>query len=170
MANPAFMSIEGEVQGLLTSGAGTEDSVGTGFVDQHDDEFMVFAFDHEVFIPRDPHSGQPTGNRVHQPLTVTKNFDKCSPLLYNALTTGERLSRCELKFYRISAVGEEHFYTVVLENALIVGINATMPHVLDKSMDAYTPQERISLSYSNIVWTHVVAGTEGSDDWRIKRA
>ncbi|WP_252724590.1 type VI secretion system tube protein Hcp, partial [Acinetobacter baumannii] len=38
-------------------------------------------FNHEVIIPRDPQSGQPTGQRVHKPVVITKVFDKASPLL-----------------------------------------------------------------------------------------
>ncbi|MDV3443847.1 type VI secretion system tube protein Hcp, partial [Pseudomonas otitidis] len=37
-----------------------------------------------------PQSGQPTGQRVHKPLMITKVFDKSSPLIFNALTSGER--------------------------------------------------------------------------------
>lgn len=34
--------------------------------------------------PRDAASGLPTGKRMHKPLTITKELDKSSPMLYNA--------------------------------------------------------------------------------------
>ncbi|MDX1300698.1 Hcp family type VI secretion system effector, partial [Photobacterium sp.] len=105
MPTPAYMRIEGEKQGLITAGTFTEDSVGNIFQEGHEDEVLVEAFEHQVVLPRDPQSGQPTGQRVHKPVKITKVFDKCSPLIYNALTSGERLPKVEIKWYRTSATG-----------------------------------------------------------------
>ncbi len=80
MATPAYMSITGTKQGLITAGAFTEDSVGNTYQEGHEDQVMVQGFNHEVIIPRDPQSGQPTGQRVHKPVVITKVFDKASPL------------------------------------------------------------------------------------------
>ena len=87
MNNPVFISIKGSTQGLITEGAITPESVGNSYQDGHENEAMVKSFSHEIKIPRDPQSGQPSGQRTHQPLVVSKLFDKSSPLLYNALTT-----------------------------------------------------------------------------------
>jgi type VI secretion system secreted protein Hcp len=164
------MSIEGTNQGNITAGAFTEESVGNVYVEGHEDEFMVQAFDHSVIIPRDPQSGQPTGQRVHQPLTITKTFDKCSPLLYNALTSGEKLTKCEIKWYRTSATGtQEHYFTIALQDAIIVGMKARMPNCQDPGQAHFTHLEDVSFTYRQITWTHVAGGTEGSDDWRTPR-
>jgi hypothetical protein len=32
---------------------------------------MVQEFNHEVIIPRDPQSGQPTGQSMHKPVVIT---------------------------------------------------------------------------------------------------
>jgi hypothetical protein len=40
-------------------------------------------------------------------MTITKVFDKSSPLLYVALSTGERLTRCVLKWHRTSTSGTQ---------------------------------------------------------------
>ena len=124
--NPAYMSITGTKQGLITAGAFTEDSVGNTYQEGHEDQVMVQGFNHEVIIPRDPQSGQPTGQRVHKPVVITKVFDKASPLLLAALTSGERLTKVEIQWYRTSAAGtQEHYYTTVLEDAIIVDIRTT---------------------------------------------
>ncbi len=126
MATPAYMSITGTKQGLITAGAFTEDSVGNTYQEGHEDQVMVQGFNHEVIIPRDPQSGQPTGQRVHKPVVITKVFDKASPLLLAALTSGERLTKVEIQWYRTSAAGtQEHYYTTVLEDAIIVDIRTT---------------------------------------------
>ena len=167
MPIPAFMKIEGTNQGLITQGAFTEDSVGNIYVEGHEDEFIVQAFNHEVLIPRDPQSGQPTGQRVHQPLTVTKIFDKSSPLLYEALTSGERLKTCELSWYRTSATGSmEKYFSMNLEDAVIVSVRAVMPNCQDPSNAQFTHLEEVSFTYRKINWTHEAAGTSGADDWR----
>ena len=103
MPTPAYMSITGERQGLITASNFTEPSVGNIYQEGHENETLIQAFEHKILLPRDPQSGQPTGQRVHTPMKVTKVMDKCSPLLYRALTSGERLPKVEMKFYRTSA-------------------------------------------------------------------
>lgn len=170
MPTPAFMSIEGTNQGNITAGTFTEESVGNIYVEGHEDEILVQAFDHSVMIPRDPQSGQPTGQRVHQPLTITKVFDKCSPLLYNAMTSGERLTTCKIKWYRTSSTGtQEHYFTIELVDAIIVSIKARMPNCQDPGQAHFTHLEDVAFSYRQITWTHESGGTSGSDDWRAPR-
>jgi type VI secretion system secreted protein Hcp len=167
MPTPAYLSIEGTNQGNITAGTFTEDSVGNIYQEGHEDEILVEAFKHEVIIPRDPQSGQPTGQRVHQPLTITKVYDKSSPLLYQALTSGERLSKVALKWYRTSSTGtQEHYFTTELEDAIIVDITAHMPNCQDPGQSHFTHLEDVSFTYRKVTWTHEVAGTSAHDDWR----
>ena len=110
MAMPAYMTITGFKQGEITKAAFTADSVGNIFQEGHEDQIMVQAFSHEVIIPRDPQSGQPTGQRVHKPVKITKIFDKSSPLLMQALTTGELLPEVIIHWYRASATSTRELY------------------------------------------------------------
>jgi len=168
MPTPAYMTIQGETQGDITSGTFTEDSVGNIWQEAHQDQILVEAFDHNVTVPTDTQSGQPTGQRVHKQLIITKVFDKCSPLLYEALTRGEKLPTCEIKWFRTSAQGvQEHYFTHKLEDAIIVDIKAHMPNCQDPGTASFTHLEDISFSYRKITWTHEKCGTSGSDDWRI---
>jgi len=170
MPIPAYMSVEGVTQGMITEGALSEESVGNLYQEGHDDSFMVQAFEHNIMIPRDSQSGQPSGTRIHQPLTVTKVYDKASPLLYQALVTGESLV-CTIEWYRTSSEGtHEHYFTHELEGAAIVDMRATMPNCQDPNMAHFTHLEQVSFSYSTITWTHEVGGTEGTDDWRVSSA
>jgi type VI secretion system secreted protein Hcp len=167
MPTPAYLSIEGATQGKITEGTFTIDSVGNIYQEGHEDEILVEAFNHTVSVPTDTQSGQPTGQRVHQPLTITKVFDKSSPLLYTALTTGERLPTCEIKWYRTSAAGkQEHYFTIKLEDAIITNITARMPNCQDPEQAHFTHLEDVSFTYRKISWTHEIGATSGSDDWR----
>jgi type VI secretion system secreted protein Hcp len=167
LATPAYMSIEGTKQGLITAGAFTADSVGNTYQEGHEDQVMVQGFQHQVTIPRDPQSGQPTGQRIHKPLVITKVFDKASPLLQAALTSGERLTKVEIQWYRTSAAGtQEHYYTTTLEDAIIVDMKDYMLNCQDPSNSHFTHLEDVHFTYRKITWTHEVSGTSGSDDWR----
>lgn len=168
MNNPVFISIKGSTQGLITEGAFTPESVGNVYQDGHQNETLVKGFSHNIKIPRDPNSGQPSGQRSHQPMVVTKLFDKSSPLLYNALTKGETLTNVELKWYRTSYTGKpEHYFSVVLEDAVIVDIQASMDAELGLTVTDVAPLENVSFSYRKITWRHETASTSGEDDWRI---
>ncbi len=167
MATPAYMSVTGEKQGLITAGAFTADSVGNAYQEGHEDQVMVQAFSHQVIIPRDPQSGQPTGQRIHKALCITKVFDKASPLLLAALTTGEKMTEVIIKWYRTSASGtQEHYYTTTLEDAIIVEIKDYMHNCQDPENSHFTHLEDVHFTYRKITWTHEVCGTSGSDDWR----
>ncbi len=171
MPTPAYMTIEGETQGDITEGANSEESIGNDFQEEHADEFLVQAFEHNISVPVNPQSGQPSGQRVHKSMIVTKVFDKCSPLLYTALCTGERLPECEIKWFRTSSEGkEEHYFTTKLSDATIVSIESAMPNCQDPAHEHFTHLEKIALRYRKIEWEHEVAGTAGADDWRAKGA
>lgn len=168
MPVPAYMKIEGVTQGNITEGANSEESVGNIYQEEHADEILVQAFKHDISIPRDPQSGQPTGTRVHHPMVITKIFDKSSPLLYQALVTGERLN-VTIEWYRTSTEGtHEHYFSMALEDAVIVEITSYMPNAQDPDKAHFTHLEDVAFTYRKITWTHQVAGTEGSDDWRTR--
>ena len=167
MPTPCYIAIEGETQGLITSGACTSDSIGDSYVEGHEDEMLVQFFDHVVTVPTDPQSGQPSGQRVHKPFKFTVSLNKAVPLLYNALAAGEKMKSVELKWYRTSVEGkQENFFTTCLENASIVDIQCEMPHCQDPAFADFTQNLTVSMSYRKITWDHVNSGTSGADDWR----
>lgn len=167
MATPAYIRIEGKNQGLITKDAFTPDSVGNVYVEGHQDEILVQEIDHQITIPTDPQSGQPTGQRVHKPLIFTSALNKASPLLFQALVTGEMLMVVEIKWYRTSVDGkQEHFFTTTLEDATVVDIHTVLPHAQDSNMSQYTQLIKTSLAYRKITWKHIAGKTEAADDWR----
>lgn len=144
------MSLEGENQGNIEGSCEAEG---------REDTIVVVGLEHQVSIPLDPQSGLPTVKRVHEPLSILKYIDKASPKLYAALCTGEHLSEVVLKFYRIDRFGgEEHYYTITLEDAIIVERKRAFPNV-----------ESVSFVYSRIRWTWEIDGIEWEDDWLTPR-
>lgn len=167
MPTPAYIKIEGETQGNITQGAFTSDSVGNVFVEGHEDEILVQQIQHQVTVPTDPQSGQPAGQRVHKAFRFTSSLNKATPLMYQALASGEKLPTVEVSWYRTSSEGkQEHFFTTRLEDATIVDINTVLPHAQDEQNANYTQLIEVAMAYRKITWTHTTAGTEGSDDWR----
>ena len=122
---------------------------------------------HVVTVPTDPQSGQPSGQRIHKPFVFTCSLNKSVPLLYNALTKGEKLNNVEVKWYRTSTGGgQEHFFSTIFEDAVITDISLLMPNAQEPGNSDKTEEFKVSLNYRKIVWEHVASGTSGSDDWR----
>ncbi len=166
MPTPGYLSITGAKQGNISQGAFNSQSVGNIYQAGHEDTCLIEAMSCDVMIPRDPQSGQPTGMRVHQPSSVTKVFDKASPLLWQALCNGETL-QMHMDFFRINTTGtQEKYFTIKWTDAVLVEGKGFMPNCLDKENANYVNMETWSFTYRKIEWDHVIAGTSGSDDWR----
>jgi type VI secretion system secreted protein Hcp len=155
---PSHLSLTGKNQGKIEGSCDIKGREGT---------ILVYALDHHIEIPRDTHSGLPTGKRVHLPMTVTKEIDKSSPKLYQALTSGEQLSEVVLDFYRISPTGtEEKYFTSKLENAIIVSIEAFYPETFIPANEPYKHMEKVSFTYEKVIWTWQPDGIEAEDSWK----
>lgn len=167
MATPAYIKIEGKTQGLISAGATTAESIGNVYQEKFKDQILVQKIEHEVIIPTDPQSGQPTGERIHSPYKIVFSTNKSKPLLLSAICNGELLPKVEIEHYRpTTASGAEHYYTTVLEDAVIVKMKTEQAHAQDPNSSHLTQQVELWLSYRKITETHEVCGTEGSDDWR----
>ena len=166
MPVPAYLTLSGDNQGDMSSGATGADSVGTLSKSDHENEIQVQAFKINMMVPKDPQSGQPTGRRVHTGVTFTKVLDKSSPMIMQALATGEQIKNATFKFFRTSSSGEqEHYYTIELEEALITDVTPWFPNCLDPANGSISHMEDVSMSYKLINETHEVAGTSGADSW-----
>jgi len=149
-----YVSMEGQTQGKLKGGS----------MQPNRQSWMEgFWYEHSVVIPRDPQSGQPTGQRRHLPLTFVKPFDAASPQIFTALTRGERMRKVTVLFVRPGAERQEVVYaTIELEDAIVVDVRRfTQGNVL---------LEEVSLIYRKINITDPVNGTSGADDWRAPKA
>lgn len=163
MALNAYLSLKGQKQGNI-NGSVTQKG--------RENKIMVIAVSHEIISPRDTASGLPTGKRMHKPFVITKEVDKASPLLYNALVTNENIVAWELQFWR-PALGmagpaggtEEQYYTVKLTNANITSIDLKMLNTRDPNLAKFAEYEEIAFTYQKIEWTWVNGGITAMDDW-----
>ncbi|MCP3940164.1 MAG: Hcp family type VI secretion system effector [Desulfobacteraceae bacterium] len=159
MPMPAHLEISGEKQGKID---------GCCDMEGRENSILVYSMDHDIHIPRDPQSGLPSGKRIHGALSIVKEFDKSSPKLYQSLVTGERLSNVTLKWYRITPEGtEEHYFSHVLETAIIVEIKPYMPVAFLNENEPYRHMEKVSFTYEKIAWTWEVDGIESEDSWKV---
>lgn len=131
MSIPAYMTLEFANQGEASAGAMGEDSVGTLSKADREDQIQIIQFQHTIYAPTDTHSGQRVGPRIHQDMKILKMVDASSPLLLQALSSGDVVVNAEIEWYRINATGEEeHFFTTTIEDALITQILSYMPEIV----------------------------------------
>jgi type VI secretion system secreted protein Hcp len=162
MAMTSYLTMTGTNQGAIEG-----DCKQTG----HEKTILVYEFEHEITIPRDNLSGMPSGQRVHRPFVITKQIDSASPKLNQACCSGEVLTEVALEFYRINDRGlEELYYTIKLENAIVVDMKCYKPMTLIEETKPLHDMEKVSLSYEKIIWTYVPDGIEAEDSWMVPKA
>lgn len=162
MPMPCYLTVSGQNQGKIE---------GSTKVQGHEGKILVQAVDHTIEIPKNPQTGQPSGKRQHGAMSVTKEIDKSSPKLYQALTSGEQLTQVLLEFYRISPKGlEEKYYTAELSNAVLTHMKSWTPNALDPGNRQMGHMEDLAFSYEKIVWTYVPDGIEAEDSWLAPKA
>ena len=124
MANPVYLTLNGELQGLISSGCSSMPSIGNKAQIAHQDQIMVMSLSHGLSRAQ---------NVNHQELTITKPVDKSSPLLGKAISENECLT-CDFVFYRTNRFGiNEPYYKLKLTNARISNIGLTVPHTINDS-------------------------------------
>lgn len=102
---------------------------------------------------------------MHEAMTMTKEIDKSSPKLLQALCSGEQIKEVRLEFYRISPAGkEEKYYTIKLENAIVTNARAWIPTARSAEWSILAITD-VSFTYEKIVWTWVPDGIESEDSW-----
>ncbi len=159
MALNMYMSITGKNQGEICGGC-------TQAGDKKD-KILVYSYDQETSIPKNPHDGLPTGQRVHKPLTVTKAVDVASPKIFQALCSGEQLETVTLDFYHITPTGEEQlYYNITLEDAIIVEKHGFTPMTLLAENQDYMDMEEVKFTYSKITVTFTDGNIEATDSWK----
>ena len=162
MALNAYLTLTGETQGDIKGSvtqAGREDSI------------MVIATQHEIVSPRDAASGLPTGKRQHKPFVITKEIDKSTPLLMNALVNNENLSEVTCRYWQPSATGAEvQHYTVTLTNASIAGTKSEMLNNKYAENMQHKEREHMSFCYQKITVTWEDGGISAEDDWETPNA
>ena len=162
MALNAYLKLKGQKQG---------DIKGSVKIKGREGQISVVAVLHNIVSPRDAASGLPTGKRMHKPLVITKEIDRSSPLLMNALVNNENIPSFTLDFYQpaMQAAGglgaEKNFYRIQLVNANIASIETHMDNNTHPDLVKYAPYEVIAFTYQKITWTFLDGSITATDDW-----
>lgn len=158
MAMTAYLKVEGSSQGEIKG-----DCPQGG---DKKDKILVYGVTHNVEIPKDTHTGLPTGQRIHHPLYITKHLDPATPKLYKACCTGEQCT-VTLDHYRIKPDGtEEKYFTIKLEEAIVVTMDKSTPTTFLPENKPYHDMETVAFTYSKITWTYNDGNIEYMDDWK----
>lgn len=156
----AYLTLVGQKQGAI-NGSVTDKN--------YENSILVHAYDNLITSPRDQTSGLPTGKRIHQPITLTKQLDRSSVPLWNALISNESLTTCQLRFV---TPGQEGLpiqpYTVALTNAIIASIREYMSDNLAPENSALPLLQDITFTYQKIQWTWTDGGIIAVDDWEAR--
>ena len=154
MANPVYLTLNGDLQGLISAGCSSLASIGNKAQIAHMDQIMVLGLSHGLTRAQ---------NVNHQKFVIQKPVDKSSPLLSKSISENECLT-CDFEYYRTNRFGiNELYYKVKLINARIASITHTVPHTINNSQGQ--PEETISFTYESITEDHCIAGTSAYSLW-----
>jgi len=127
---------------------------------------LCYEFAHDIEIPRDTHTGLPSGQRIHHPLKLTTHLGPHAPKLEQACCSGEHVD-AELDFYRINEKGqEEHYYTIKMQDAILVQTRNYFPKTFLEENKPYLHMMEMEFTYETIIWTYEIDGIEAEDSWK----
>ncbi|MFJ5159809.1 Hcp family type VI secretion system effector [Pantoea sp. NPDC088449] len=117
---------------------------------------------HNITIPVDSHTGRLTATRIHAPISIQKEFDRTTPVLFRALCQARTLKSATIKMYRINEAGiEVEYFNILLDN---VKISSISPALLPNGQTS-THLENIELRYETITWKYVDGNIVFKDGW-----
>jgi type VI secretion system secreted protein Hcp len=153
----AYVRIKGQKSGDISGPVAAKGHEGT---------IAVHAYNTKIASPRDAASGLPVSQRMHSPISMVKETDKTSPLLWQVLVTNENLTKVTLDFFSV-AVPEKKIYTIELTNAAIASIEGTLNNQ-DPTRAGLPLQELLTFTYQKIEWIWAEGGITAGDDWQAR--
>ena len=146
-----LVAVKGSKQGDLKPSPGFKDQHGT--VPHH--QFATEEFHFATTSPRDPASGQPTGQRMHTPVTFVMALGPATPQLYMALATNEVLPIVVFDCYGTDKGGKLALaHSVKLTNASVASIGFHQPNCKDPAQTKYDGCEEVALTFEKIELTN----------------
>jgi len=140
MAETVLLTLSGTQQGPL-AGEGPDGAI----------ECVRFEL---VLAAKRDAAGALAGGRRYEPLLFTKRLDRASPRLTQALLNAE-IVEGTFRFFRQDGSARQHFYTVAIGGARIIGSRATVPDTLAPASAGRPPLEELELVFDDVQWTSV---------------
>lgn len=125
----------------------------------------IYGIEHSVGLTIRRFDGyEPLDRLTNAPLTVFKEVDASSPVLYQHLTSCDLLEKVTLRYYTTDAMGNDiNFYSVVMDNVIITRITPETKTAFLPSNEPYRHMESVSFSYKSIRWVDEINSRETSD-------
>ncbi len=118
-------------------------------VQDREGSIEILGLSHGINLPVDSSKGKVTGTRQHSSMMIEKDVDSSMPYFYKAAATGQMLKSAEIKFYHINHAGQEVcYYSVLMENVKITGVNCGVPNVKLAGNQKMNHTESVSLQYA----------------------
>jgi type VI secretion system secreted protein Hcp len=104
--------------------------------------------------------------RLHRPLTIEKEIDKASPVLYKAVAEGTPLSQAILRWCRINEAGrEEEYFNMTMKNVRVVSVAPKVLNIKEQESMTRNHFEMVELRYEQITWTYRDGNLMFKDEW-----
>ena len=163
MAMPSHLSLTGNTQGAIEGSCDISGREGT---------ILVYAMEHLINIPRDTHTGLPTGKRIHGALQITKEIDKASPNLAEAICKGKVFPKVEIHVTASTTdAGRVTYYIYDLKNVMVTSYD-----VSGSGQAEEVPMETFALNFEEIKVTYTECDREGKTkgkveySWKVEEA
>jgi len=145
---------------------GGADILGSSEVIGREGSIEVLSLTHGLHTQTDGSTGRLMGTRSHRPLTIEKEIDRSSALLYRAVATGATLKSGELQFYRANDAGrEEAYFTIAMKNVKVVGISPRVLNIKEVASQQRNHFEVVELRYEEITWKYADGNMIFKDGW-----
>lgn len=150
-----YMHMDGELHSNIK---------GSCLNEKHKDWIEVLQFEHTMMMPFSHADTTLRGDTQQEPLKIYKEWDKATPLLWEALAQGEHFKEVKIEWFR--KVGNkkdpELFFTHKLIKAKIVNVRMVMYHRDDEERARF-PQhmEEISMLFEKAEWVSKPDNTTG---------
>ena len=108
------------------------------------------------------------GKRQHSPITIVREVDSASPLLWQGLCTNEALRAVDISLVQrpSSGSGEVVVERITLTNAVISKVHRYTPHLGSEfNVHDTDEMEEIQFAFQKITFSNVAGSTSTSDDW-----
>lgn len=158
MSNPTYL--------WLTDENGSP-MIGSSLVTGRIGAIEIKSLTHNVNIPADSNTGRLTGTRVHTPVIFQKEFDRVTPFLYKALSTGATLKSAIIKMYTMTEAGmEKEYFNTLMDNVKLTSITPDLYPGASTGMHL----ETVQLRYEKITWKHCNGNIIYIDEWNHRAA
>lgn len=127
----------------------------------HSDWCDVRGFEHAMEYPFDMRENKGRGEPVHGACSVSKEIDKASPKIFEALAKKKKVKEVDIEFWRDNPTegGSEKYFTIKLKDCRVVQAKPYMPTAGGAGAeDAMSHMEHVGFAYRQIEWTWLSGG------------